>query len=215
MRKTLFIYGAGALGIEASFLVREKFYSRLKYRKILLIDDDIEDQRITVGTTVLSKQDFLNLNPRKFDFVVAIANPGERKRIALEMEALGGIAINILSIYRNKIGDVNIGKGNIIFPGCTMSNATSIENFVIINSNTYVGHDCEIGSYVTISPGVTICGNVKILDEVFVGAGAVIKQGKRNAKVTLSSNSFIGLGSVVLNDIDPGVTVVGNPAKQK
>jgi sugar O-acyltransferase (sialic acid O-acetyltransferase NeuD family) len=215
MRRTLFIYGAGALGIEVSFLVGEKFLSRLKYRKVFFIDDDFEAQKVLTGKSVLTKEDFLKLGHDKFDFVVAIANPSERERIAVEMETLGGTPINVLSAKRFKVGSMKIGRGNIIFPGNTISNAVSIRNYVIINSNSYIGHDCEIASYVTISPGVIICGNVKIQDGVFVGAGAVIKQGKRGRKTTLSSNALIGLGSVVLNDVDPGVTVMGNPAKQR
>ena len=45
-------------------------------------------------------------------------------------------------------------------------------------------------------------------DNVYVAPGSVIRNG-----IKLSSNSFVGMGSVVVNDIPENITVIGNPAK--
>jgi hypothetical protein len=67
-----------------------------------------------------------------------------------------------------------------------------------------------IGSHCTISPGVTICGDVTIGDRVLVGAGAVISD-----RVTIGADATIGAGTVVLPQtvIGPGETWVGVPAR--
>lgn len=61
-----------------------------------------------------------------------------------------------------------------------------------------------LGDHVTISPGVTICGDVTIGDRVMVGAGAVICN-----LVTIGDDAVIGAGSIILSDVPAGATVVG------
>lgn len=47
-----------------------------------------------------------------------------------------------------------------------------------------------------------------ILDEAFVGLGAVIING-----VTVGRRATVGAGAAVVRDVPDGVTVVGNPAR--
>lgn len=51
-------------------------------------------------------------------------------------------------------------------------------------------------------------GEVFILEGVFVGANSVILPG-----VTIGKGSYIGAGSIVVNDIPEGVLAAGNPAR--
>ena len=53
----------------------------------------------------------------------------------------------------------------------------------------------------------------KIEDHVFIGAGAVIRQGVPGNPVVIGRNACIGMGAVVLSDVAPNSTVVGVPAK--
>ena len=61
----------------------------------------------------------------------------------------------------------------------------------------------------TLAPGSIINGNVLIEDYAYIGAGSVIKQG-----LTIGQGSTVGMGSVVIRDVGPGETVVGNPARR-
>ena len=66
----------------------------------------------------------------------------------------------------------------------------------------------------TFAPRVMCNGNVIIEDHVYVGAGAMIRQGRPDQPVIVGEGAVIGMGSVVLNDVPAGTTVVGNPARQ-
>lgn len=67
-----------------------------------------------------------------------------------------------------------------------------------------VGHDAVIGANCTIFHQVTIAGgNVKIGNNVFIGAGAKIL-----SNVTIGNNVKIGANAVVCEDIPDGSTCV-------
>jgi acetyltransferase-like isoleucine patch superfamily enzyme len=55
-------------------------------------------------------------------------------------------------------------------------------------------------------------GNVLIDSHTFVGAGAIIREGKRGDPRLIGSDVTIGMGSIVLGNVPAGSTFVGNPA---
>jgi acetyltransferase-like isoleucine patch superfamily enzyme len=59
-----------------------------------------------------------------------------------------------------------------------------------------------------MAPGAKINGNVTIGNNVYIGSGAIIRQGCQ-----IGEGAIVGMGAVVLQDVPPGVTVVGNPAR--
>lgn len=88
-----------------------------------------------------------------------------------------------------------------------------------------LGNECLLGANVTIAdtdfhaikpdgrrfnnnPQMICSAPVKIEDNVFIGAGAVVLKGVR-----VGRNSVIGAGAVVARDVPLDVVVAGNPAK--
>ena len=77
---------------------------------------------------------------------------------------------------------------------------------VVINSSTRGGRNVWIESGVVIGDNR---GKSPVLeDDIFIGAGAKIIGG-----VALGSGARVGANAVVLKDVEPGVTVVGIPAR--
>lgn len=91
-----------------------------------------------------------------------------------------------------------------IGPECTWGGGTHINYGVSMTRTT-------IGRHTTISPGVTICGDVTIGDRVLIGAGATICD-----RTTIGNDAIIGAGAVILPEtVVPEKTVwVGVPGKQ-
>jgi len=54
---------------------------------------------------------------------------------------------------------------------------------------------------------------VEIGNHVLIGAGALIHQGTRERPLRIGDGATVGMGAVVTKDVEPGATVVGNPAK--
>jgi serine O-acetyltransferase len=82
---------------------------------------------------------------------------------------------------------------------------------VIINANCVIGDNCNISQGVTLGVsgkgerrGVPILGN-----SVYVGANATIA-----GAIIVGDLAVIGANSLVVNNVSPGTTVLGVPAKQ-
>ena len=104
--------------------------------------------------------------------------------------------------------EVQIDEGTCLCPGVILTTQIKIGCHCILNVNSSVSHDCFLGDYVNINPGVTVCGDVRIGEGCYVGTGATIKD-----KVSIGKWSVIGAGAVVIEDIPPYVTAVGVPAR--
>lgn len=99
-----------------------------------------------------------------------------------------------------------------IHPGAVIGDGFFIDH----GSGVVIGETSEIGNNVTIYQGVTLGGTGKekgkrhptIGDHVVIGNGARVL-----GSFTVGENSRIGAGSVVLQEVPPNSTVVGNPGK--
>jgi UDP-3-O-[3-hydroxymyristoyl] glucosamine N-acyltransferase len=84
---------------------------------------------------------------------------------------------------------------------------TRICSGVKIDNHVHIAHNVIIGRNTLVIAHAMIGGSVTIGESCWIAPGALIKN-----KVTIGDGATVGLGAVVLHDVDPGVTVVGNPA---
>lgn len=144
-------------------------------------------------------------NPTKERAVIAIGDPTQRQRIA---EALPKETIFATLIHPSVIildpKEVTIFDGTIICAGSIITTNVKLGRHTHINLNTTIGHDCELGNYFTTAPGANISGNVTTGSNVYIGTNASIRQ-----KVTITDNVTIGMGAIVLNDINDSGTYTG------
>jgi len=88
--------------------------------------------------------------------------------------------------------------------------------FIDHGSGVVIGETTDVGDNVTLYQGVTLGGTGKetgkrhptLMDNVTIGAGAKVL-----GSVTVGENAKIGAGSVVIHDVPPNSTVVGNPGR--
>ena len=78
---------------------------------------------------------------------------------------------------------------------------------IVVNSTTQIGSNCTLGHNVTV--GSTRKRAARIGDNVYVGPHCCIVE-----SVSIGSGSTLGAGAIVVHDVEPGVTVAGNPAAQ-
>jgi sugar O-acyltransferase (sialic acid O-acetyltransferase NeuD family) len=140
------------------------------------------------------------------DVLVAISDPNIRQRIVKEINHKSEY---IVIDYGKDYGNITRGEGTIICPECILTTNIGIGKHCQFNIQTSIGHDSNIGDFVTTAPKVSISGNVTIGNRVYIGTGAIIKE-----KTYICDDVIIGAGAVVLNDITQPGTYVGIPAKK-
>lgn len=124
----------------------------------------------------------------------------------LERDELGNW-IRIPHIGRLEIGsDVEIGSSTVIARG-TIS-ATTIGNHCKIDDNVFLAHNVQVGENTVIIANSEVSGSVTIGRDAWIAPGVTIIEG-----VSIGDNSLVGIGSVVIRNIEANVVAVGNPAR--
>jgi len=143
--------------------------------------------------------------------VAAIGDPRIKERAAHEAESFGCRFATLIHPGVQYDGEtVSVGPGSIICAGNIITVDVSIGAHVIINLDCTVGHDSILEDYVTLSPGCHLSGFTTVRRSAFWGTGAVSIE-----RCEVGASSRIGAGAVVVNNIPPGVTAVGIPARPK
>ena len=144
---------------------------------------------------------------------ITVADAALRRRIDTEMTAAGRTFVSIVAPTCVLRGPSQIGEGAILCDHVVITANVVIGRHFQANLFSYVAHDCVVGDFVTLAPRVCVNGNTVIEDDVYVGTGAVLKQGTPDKPLRIGRGAIIGMGAVVSKDVPAGTGVVGNPAR--
>lgn len=147
---------------------------------------------------------------KEIGFCVTIGNPNGRVRLRLhdELTKAGLQPITIAHPSASIAKNATIGIGTQIMAGAIVGEEASIGRQCIINTKASVDHECVLEDGVEIAPGATLCGSIHVNTNAWVCAGATVLP-----RIEIGANAIVGAGAVVTMSVQPGVTVVGVPAK--
>ncbi len=109
---------------------------------------------------------------------------------------------------------LDIGNNNIIREFCTIHRASGEEESTTIGDNNmlmaycHVGHNCKLGSNITMANNVGISGHTLVEDRVVFGGMTGVHQNVRIGKLAM-----VGGMSKVVQDVPPFMMADGRPTK--
>ncbi len=202
------IFGAGGLGKAALDI----FQSNGVIVYCFLDDDqslhgtEINDVSV-LGAT--EDEEYLKLIGKKCDAFIAINDRKVRssyfqqlnkKRKVMPANALHQQAC----ISRNAY----VSYGIFANAGVVVSSFAKVEQGCILHTNAVVDYEATLGKFVHVGAGSVIHAGADVEDDVFIGAGVTIA-----GPVKIGKGARVGAGSVVIEPVEAGATVFGNPAQ--
>jgi len=208
------IYGVGGFAREVMPTLRT-YLSSIQDKSRLVFVSESSDELKTKNINnhdVISLNDFINIKSPKKYLTLAVSNNKLREDLDTKLNSKEFKYFTIKALNSMTLDNVKIGDGAIICPYVTLTSNINIGKHFQANIYSYVAHDCQIGNYVTLAPAVKCNGNIIIEDNVYIGTGAILKQGKKDKPLIIGKNSVVAAGSFVTKNVLKNTTVIGNPA---
>ncbi|CAG0124197.1 UDP-N-acetylglucosamine acyltransferase [Rhodocyclaceae bacterium] len=116
--------------------------------------------------------------------------------------------------YADEPTRLEIGDNNTIREFCTFNLGTAQDAGVTrVGNNNWImayvhfAHDCQIGNHTIFANNAQLAGHVVVDDYAILGGFTVVHQ-----FCQIGGHVITGMGTILLQDIPPYVTVSGNPA---
>ena len=203
----IYIVGAGGFGRELLWWIKDINKVKPTWEIVGFLDDDPNalDKYECDYKIVGSIKDW---QPKEDEeFALAIGSPSLKRKIVEIMKPKGAKFASIIHPTAMLSEFANYGEGFIMFPYSKLSANSTVGDFVTLLSSP-IGHDTLIGDYSVISGNCNVVRNVVIGKDVFLAAGVCIAQ-----DIRIGDGAYLGIGSVILKDVQPEATMFGNPAR--
>jgi sugar O-acyltransferase (sialic acid O-acetyltransferase NeuD family) len=203
----LLIIGAGSVG---KFIAYNIDQFNQSFEIMGFLDDDISKHNtIIAGFPVLGPVERLQeFSGKGIAIVWGIAFPSVKKKLFDKYRHLAFDFPNFIAKDAWVSEAVAFGKGCIVYPGTAINYETVVADFVVINMNCSLGHNCTIQSFSSLAPGVNLGGNTAIGNCVEMGIGVSTVQG-----IAIGDSATVGGQAMVVSNVGNADVVVGIPAK--
>lgn len=206
----LIIIGAGGMGREVFHLATECTGYKKQYTIKGFLDDNLhalDDFKFPYPPVMGTISDYQVQDDDIF--VCSIGDVHTKVRIVEQIEAKGGRFISLIhpDVQINKTAQ--LGKGILAFHHVHVGSEAIVGNHVMLQSYCGIGHDVIIGDYTRVDPKVSVVGGVKVGNRVTLHSMCII-----NHRVSVGDDAVVGALSFVIRKVKPGITVLGNPAKE-
>lgn len=204
--RDLIIIGAGNVG---GFLAFNQDLFTEQFNIIGFLDDDAAKLgKAFYGLKVLGNTEHLFTLDKNTAVAIGIGFPKAKRKVFEKIKNNGNDFPSFISNRAWVSNNVSVGKGVILYPGVSINYQTTISDFVIMNMNCAVGHDCTIGKFCALAPGVNLGGFTVLEEAVDMGIGSATKQ-----NIMVGKDAVIGGQAMLVKNVEAGTKVAGVPAR--
>lgn len=205
----LVLLGAGGHASDVLGVIEAINGLRTTFEVIGLLDDDSAADPLRFaerGVGILGPMAMLEALGAAW--VAAVGYPGPRRRVVTAARATGLPPVTLVSPGADVGLRVHMGAGTVVMGAARLSPRACVGEHVLVSYLSAVGHDSVIGDGASVMPGAMVSGGVEVGAGAVIGTNAAVLEGIR-----IGDHAVVGAGAVVVEDVAPGVTVLGVPAR--
>lgn len=140
---------------------------------------------------------------------VAVGSLGDtaiRVRIAAQLQELGFLCPIVQHPTAVVASTAQLAPGVLVAAHVVVQPGVDVGVHAILNTASSIDHDCRLGAFVHVAPGVVLSGQVQVGDHTHIGTGSCVKELMR-----IGGHSVVGAGSVVVADLPERCVAYGHP----
>ena len=197
--RDLIILGTGVHAAEMAHIVDRINLQRPTWRLLGFISGKPTEQSEMAGHPILGTRDALDRLPD-----AALVPEFSFPHAAVPPETL----VNVIDPDVFLHPSARLGRGCVLYPGCFVGYQAQLGDCIFALGRTTINHDDVIGDRTVFATGATLAGCVTVENDCYVGQSAAVRQHLR-----IGHHSLIGMGAVVVKDVEPNSVMAGNPAR--
>jgi acetyltransferase EpsM len=199
-----FIFGCGAQGRVVNDILSAQYPDSI----IFFVDENESLLHATVNNTkVISIDEMFELDKTPL-IHLALGHPVVRGNVFKKLSNLGAVLLSAIHPSAVIMPTATVDAGTMIGAGAIINSNARIGKSCIVNTGAIIEHDTVMEDFSCVSPGSTIGGRVHIGKNTFIASCAVVL-----ARTIIGENVIVGMGSVVMKNIEDNNIVYGVPAK--
>ena len=201
--RDIFIVGAGGFGREAVWTIeRINAAAGEKVWRIIGFADD-DPQKATgnfEGYPMLGSVAKASSDKPGASVFIAVGDNAARRKIYAQLR--GHDFPVIVDPSANVAPTAELRHGTYVAVSAVVSSGADVGKFVIINARAGVGHDCVVGDFSNITPGVSLSGHTRIGTDVLMGTNSCTAPG-----MVVGDGATVACGTPVFKNVEPGSTL--------
>lgn len=202
-RVGLVVYGCGTQGRAILEILGESE----RWSALDLTDDDNSLWGLRIfGWQVKPPSEVLAGVSRRF--LCTIGDNAVRRSVSERLHRMGHVAEMLRHPDAIVAKSAVLGAGSMVMARAVVNTEARVGAGCLLNTGCVVEHHCELQDFVHLAPGVLLGGSVRVGENAFLGLGAVVLP-----NLEIGHGAVVGAGAVVIRDVPPGAVVAGNPAR--
>lgn len=141
-------------------------------------------------------------------YLCGLGQPDNKQRLLPDLVRQGARFLTLVHPSCVLGPQVKLGIGVVLCPQVVLTANIEIGDFSMLNTHVTAGHDVRVGQGCTISSFCDLTGGVTVGDGVFLASRVTVVPGR-----TVGDGAYVGVGSVVLQNVRPRQRVFGVPAR--
>jgi sugar O-acyltransferase (sialic acid O-acetyltransferase NeuD family) len=175
-----------------------------RYRVAGLYDDDAERWGGSIdGHPIIGPVE--ELETKSHPAIVAIGDNRTRKLVSEQLDLEWFTVVHPFSWVAP---GVELGRGTFVNAGVVVQPGASIGDHVILDTQTGIGHGGRVHDYAHVAVAY-LGADSSVGEGALLGIGSLVFP-----RTEVGAWATVGAGAVVVRDVRPRATVIGNPARE-